>query len=347
MADSLDTFNAVFPMLADDLRSLCCEQYRLPEQVWKWLEKSLVHNALGGKCNRGLSVVDTTQLILDRDLTSDEYFQTATLGWMVEFLQAMMLVVDDIMDHSKTRRGRPCWYLVPGVGMQAANDAPMLESAIYVLLKKYFKCHRAYVDMVELFHEVSFQVELGQTFDMLAAPQDGKVDLDSFSMERYNSIVTYKTAYYTFYLPVALALFYTGRASPRNLKQAEEVLLGMGTYFQVQDDYLDNFADPSVLGKIGTDIQDNKCSRLVIMALERCTAGQRTVLEANYGKKEAACVRKVKELYNELGLQAAYLEYEENEVRELERIIDGIDETEGLRKTIFRVFLSKIHKRSK
>lgn len=82
--------------------------------------------------------------------------------------------------------------------------------------------------MVELFHEVSFQVELGQTFDMLAAPQDGTVDLDGFSMEKYNSIVTYKTAYYTFYLLVALALLYTGRASPRNLKQAEEVLWRWG-----------------------------------------------------------------------------------------------------------------------
>lgn len=78
----------------------------------------------------------------------------------------------------------------------------------------------------------------------------------------------------------------------------------------MQDDYFESFADPSVLGKIGTDIQDNKCSRLVIMALERCTAGQRTLLEANYGRREAACVMRVKELCNELGLQAAYLEYE-------------------------------------
>lgn len=38
-------------------------------------------------------------------------------------------------------------------------------------------------------------------------------------------------------------------------KQALDILIPMGEYFQVQDDVLDAFAPPEVLGKIGTDIQ--------------------------------------------------------------------------------------------
>jgi farnesyl diphosphate synthase len=291
-------------------------------------------------------VVDTTQLLLKRELSQDEFFLSATLGWMVELLQAFFLVSDDIMDSSKTRRGQPCWYLMPNVGMIAINDAFMLESSIYLLLKKYFRQEKYYVDLIELFHEVTFQTELGQACDLLTAPED-HVDLDNFSMEKFTFIVIYKTAYYSFYLPVALALHFSGFASAKNLKQAEDILIPMGEYFQIQDDYLDNFADPSVLGKIGTDIQDNKCSWLVNQALKRCDSSQRQVLEENYGRKDAACEAKVKALFDELDLERVYKEYEESRVKDLRKKIADVDESEGLKKEVFEEFLRKIYKRSR
>lgn len=41
--------------------------------------------------------------------------------------------------------------------------------------------------------------------DLITAPED-QVDLSKFSIDKYNCIVKYKTAFYSFYLPVALAL---------------------------------------------------------------------------------------------------------------------------------------------
>lgn len=295
-----------------------------------------------------MSVVDTTSILLSKDLdpSSKEYFESASLGWMIELLQAFFLVSDDIMDSSKTRRGNPCWYLMPDIGMIAINDAFMLESSIYILLKKFFRQHPQYVDMLELFHETTFQTELGQTCDLITAPENN-VNLDNFNMNKYTFIVVFKTAYYSFYLPVALALHYCNLATEKNLRQAMEILIPMGEYFQIQDDYLDNFADPIVLGKIGTDIQDNKCSWLVNLALQRCSAEQRKILDENYGRKDSGCEFQVKKLFVELQLEQAYKEFEEKRVAELKEMIEKVDESEGLKKEVFEAFLKKIYKRIK
>ena len=293
-----------------------------------------------------MSVPDSVSLLLGRPLSSDEYFQAATLGWMTELLQAFFLVSDDIMDSSITRRGKPCWYRQEGVGMIAINDAFMLEAAIYTLLKKYFKTHPAYVDLIELFHEVTFQTELGQLCDLLTAPED-VVNLDNFSMDKYRFIVIYKTAYYSFYLPVALALHMLNVATPENLKAAEAILIPLGEYFQIQDDYLDNFGLPEHIGKIGTDIMDNKCSWLVNQALAIATPEQRKILEENYGRKDKTKEAVVKKLFDDMQLEKRYQDYEEKRVGEIRGLIANLDESAGLKKEVFEAFLAKIYKRSK
>lgn len=94
-----------------------------------------------------------------------------------------------------------------------------------------------------------------------------KVDLDKFTTENYKgiyfifnrykrdilAIVRYKTSVYSFYLPFAAGMLAAGHEP--NCPIMEDILMEMGFYFQVQDDFLDCFGDPSVTGKIGTDIQ--------------------------------------------------------------------------------------------
>ncbi|EER41032.1 farnesyl pyrophosphate synthetase [Histoplasma capsulatum var. duboisii H88] len=338
-------FESVFPSLVKDLSDHAV-QYGLPSVAREWFEKSINANTPGGKLNRGLSVPDTGLALLEKPLNDEQFKNLCTLGWMTEFLQAFFLVSDDIMDSSVTRRGEPCWYRRPNVGMIAINDAFMLESVIYVLLKKHFRSHPAYVDFLELFHEVTFQTELGQLCDLLTAPEDN-VDLDNFSMDKFNFIVIYKTAYYSFYLPVALALHYLQLATPSNLRQAHDILIPLGQYFQAQDDYLDVFGKPEQIGKIGTDIQDNKCSWVINQALKRCSAEQRRVLDESYGRKDATMEAKVKAVFNELNLEKVYRDFEEEQVDKIRTMIARLDESEGLKKAVFESFLAKIYKRDK
>ena len=66
------------------------------------------------------------------------------------------------------------------------------------------------------------------------------------------------------------------------MNQAKAILLEMGHFFQVQDDYLDVYGDPDVTGKIGTDIADGKCSWIVVTALQAATPVEREIIMVSW-----------------------------------------------------------------
>jgi len=59
----------------------------------------------------------------------------------------------------------------------------MIESSIYYLLKKHFKQEKYYVDLIELFHETTFQTEIGQEQDLIQANEE--LDLNKHSMTKW------------------------------------------------------------------------------------------------------------------------------------------------------------------
>ncbi|KDQ06585.1 hypothetical protein BOTBODRAFT_181455 [Botryobasidium botryosum FD-172 SS1] len=342
-------FLDVFPRIQGELLH-ALDQAGMPKDARDWFQQSLEYNAPGGKLNRGLSVVHTVEIIRGKPLDDTEYYKAAVLGWGVELLQAFFLVADDMMDQSITRRGQPCWFRHPNVNNIAINDSFMLEASIYHLLKLHFRGDPCYVHLLELFLETTFQTEIGQLLDLITAPED-VVDLSKFSLERHRLIVIYKTAYYSFYLPVALGMRMCHITDESHYERAKSILIPLGEYFQVQDDYLDGFAPPELLGKIGTDIIDNKCSWNINVALGLANAEQRKVLDEHYGRKSAESEAKVKQVFKEVDIPARYAEYEQGAYERLCALIDAIPEpapgTEGLRREVFKSFLEKIYKRTK
>lgn len=309
------------------------------------LKEVLEYNLAGGKCNRGITVLAAFQELADPGkLNAESIKQALTVGWCVELLQAFFLVADDIMDSSITRRGQLCWYKKPEIGLGAVNDALLLEACIYRLLKLYCRQMPCYLNLLELFLQTTFQTEIGQTLDVITAPQDN-VDLSRFTVKRYKSIVKYKTAFYSFYLPIAAAMYMAGIDGEKEHDNAKKILLEMGEFFQIQDDYLDLFGDPSVTGKIGTDIEDNKCSWLVVQCLQRASPEQRQILQENYGQKDPKKVARVKALYEEMDLQALFAKYEEDSYSHLLSLIEQY--AKPLPPTVFLGLAQKIYKRKK
>jgi farnesyl diphosphate synthase len=147
-------FDAAFPQLLED-----CLPPDIDSELSvarEWLKKVLEYNVPHGKKNRSLIIASSYRHLLgsDRPLTGDEVHKLQVLGWCVEMLQAWLLVADDIMDQSHTRRGKPCWFRNKDVDLVGINDAFLLESCVYKLLRKHFRQENYYVHLLELFLEV-------------------------------------------------------------------------------------------------------------------------------------------------------------------------------------------------
>ena len=134
-------------------------------------------------------------------------------------------------------------------------------------------------------------------------------------LQRWELIVTYKTAFYSFYLPVAFAMVFAGVTDQGPYDTAREILITMGVYFQAADDYLDCYGTAEEIGKIGTDIQDKKCSWLFAQAYhsDLCDPEQKALLDRHYGKCKVGSAEEtaIKQLYTDLGLKQRYTQYEQ------------------------------------
>jgi len=303
--DERQEFMSMFPDLVRDLVEQ--PEMRDMEETNQWLIRVLQYNVPHGKRNRGLATALAYRHMVS-ELTEENVRLSYVLGWCVEILQAYFLVADDIMDDSETRRGRLCWYKVDNLGPAAFNDALLLESAIYELLKKHFRDKECYVEILEIFHDINYRTIYGQSLDTRTGLER---KMETYTMDRYSGIVKYKTSFYSFYAPVRLAMAMAGITDPELIRQVETITLEMGHLFQVQDDYLDCFGDARVTGKVGTDIQDCKCSWLFVIAMQNASAKQKEYLKENYGINEAEKIDRVKNLYVELELQNIYNLYEE------------------------------------
>lgn len=331
-------FMTVFPDLVRDLTEYA-KKYG-GSTAEKWFSRALQYNVPQGKKNRGLAAVLSFRMLAkSEDLTPENIRRAHYLGWCIEMFQAMFLIVDDVMDGSTTRRGQPCWYKVDDVKLVAINDALMIESAVFHVLKKQFGNEPYYTRLVEKFNEIKFITTVGQSLDLHSA----KLDVTQYTMELYNSIVSHKTAYYTFYLPVALAMNMTGFTDPEVFRQTKTILLEIGRFFQAQDDFLDCFGDPAVTGKIGTDIEEGKCTWLAVVCMQRASEEQKQIMKECYGSSDPEKTGRVKKLYEELGLPTTYAIYEEESYKMIKTHIQQI--SRGLPHELFFKIMEKIYRR--
>merc|ERR1719334_153162 len=167
-----------------------------------------------------------------------------------------------------------------------------------------------------------------------------------FTRQRYEAICLHKTALYTFTLPV-LAGMKLAEVSDISLEaRLSSLLQRFGLLFQSQDDFLDCFGDADVTGKTGTDIEEGKCTWLLVEALLRADDETKATLALCYGRDDPDAVATIKDIYRHLELLSVFHDFENAMRHELEKEIK-ILESYGFSMDFLISLLNKMDRRQK
>ncbi|XP_025075155.1 farnesyl pyrophosphate synthase 1-like [Pogonomyrmex barbatus] len=343
---------ALWPEVVSDLvhGAKISMPYDLPDlpNVHKWMAKILQYIVPGEKKTRGLTVPYVYRLLTSNDqLTEDNIRLTRILEFCVEMLQAYSFLLEDLQDGYYMKllhKDLPYWYRIYDELSQAiAEDGIILEYSFYYVIQKHFEGKECCTELLVTFQDILWKTINNQWIDLESTDLGMKLNHDLFTMDRYNSIVEYKTSHYSFLLPVIAAMHFAGIKDPEMFKQAELILLGMGRFFQVRDDYMACFEESEVVGKYNTDIQKGKCTWLIVTALDRATPVQRNILKECYGSSDPEKVKRVKQLFIDLELPDRYSIYEDETYNLLNELLQQI--SPGPLHSFFSDLLGKLYRR--
>ena len=309
------------------------------EQYYRWIEQEISRGKygkspeslyepiryimrIGGKRLRPML------MLFGYSLFKDNPREVVKYAVAIEAFHNFTLMHDDIMDKAPIRRGKPTVHKKWNVNTAILSGDVMLVK-VYdmftdldpVLLPRVLRA----------FNQCASEVCEGQQWDM-EFEQQQKV-----SEREYINMIRLKTSVLIgFSLELGGILAGASEADCRGLR-AFGTNIGIG--FQLQDDFLDAYADPTKFGKqVGGDIIANKKTFLLIKALEAASGNDKRELAKWLGAtrfKKQEKVEGVKTIYDHLGIakltERATNLYFKKGFSDLQNLSCGVDRAEGLR----------------
>ena len=329
--ESLELINSRLPIVKEEIKAILGKFVQqndmnplIANRVISYYTECLDYNILGGKLGRARAVVEAHAMCSPAGSGANSVYASVVLGWAVEILQAFFLMEDDVMDKGEFRRGNPCWYKLKGVA-NGINDGLLLEQALYELISTNEYTRAFSIEAHSILRHASLRTVIGQHLDTCPP-----LSVLEYTRDQWLSVVRYKTAFYTFLLPCELGILVSGKKfTSTDTVQFREITLLIGELFQCQDDYLDCFGDSSVIGKIGRDIEERKCTWLWYTAIEVCpTESLRNELVSLYSLGDNSVVDRVKEIYTQIGIHEEYTVFCERISKKIQSEIEQLEAKE-------------------
>mgnify|MGYP006199546419 CR=1 FL=1 len=213
----------------------------------------------------------------------------------LELLQACALIHDDLMDRSDTRRGKPAIHrhfenlhqqeAMSGLADQFGEAAAVLLGDLALVWSDHLLHtsgveNSALISALKVHDEMRIELMAGQYLDVREAGER------SPSVDRSLRIARYKSGKYTIERPLHFGALIAG-TSPETISALTEFGIPLGEAFQLRDDMLGIFGDPSVTGKpAGDDIREGKRTVLMAMTLERADQASAAKITAALGRED-------------------------------------------------------------
>jgi geranylgeranyl diphosphate synthase type I len=286
----------------------------------------------GGKKLRGALTVLGYQIAGGKNLNA---IMPVSCG--IELLHNFLLIHDDIIDKDELRRGKPTIHKFYSKGKSehfGISKAIMVGDigaflGYELIVASDFPKARITKTLSKL-NEYLLGTGYGQILDI---EFDYK---DEVSWDDILKVRTYKTAYYTFVMPLAVGAI-LGGASDKTLRLLEAYGIPVGIAFQLVDDILGVFGDPKKTGKSNeSDIRDGKKTFLYAKTLELVEGKERRFLLKWYGsdKLDKEKISRIRKLFKNCGSLDYSRRLAKETVEEGKKYIPKIARTSQIRQTL-------------
>jgi octaprenyl-diphosphate synthase len=192
--------------------------------------------------------------------------QRYNLAAVVEFIHTATLLHDDVVDDSKLRRG-----------LATANESFGNPASVLVGDFLYSRAFQMMVDandmrVMHILSDATNVIAEGEVMQLM------NMHDASLTEEGYLRVIRSKTAK-LFEASARLGAI-LAKSSMDIENACAQYGQALGTAFQVIDDVLDYDGEPAVMGKnLGDDLREGKATLPLIVAMQRGTAAQRSILQ--------------------------------------------------------------------
>ncbi len=218
----------------------------------------------------------------------------------MELAQSYLLIIDDVMDRSDTRRGGPTIHreyrrimshdlskkrIAHDANMAAVIVGELAQHLASAVLNSVEESAERVLKAERLFHVNVAATAHGQIDDLFGSMGQQQTIAETLAM------YVRKTCHYTFIAPLQMGAALAG-AGDGDLQALKEFGIHAGVAFQLQDDDIGMFGDERTSGKSSLDdLREGKMTVLMRYALAHATVADLEVLRASLGNKRVTRIQ--------------------------------------------------------